>query len=106
MCYGCYEENGKPAIVNDKTKKAAELITNIYNQKDGAAGGYAHIVTDDWNLTDDDIEYCINSANEKSSEDYISEQCRLVCIECLNYIKELTLEERYSAMALSNDFIN
>jgi hypothetical protein len=29
MCYGCYEEAGKPAIVNEKTKKEAELLNNI-----------------------------------------------------------------------------
>lgn len=52
MCYGCYEEAGKPAIVNDKIKKAAELVKNLYKQDGCGAGGYAHIVTDDWNLED------------------------------------------------------
>jgi len=44
MCYGCYEEAGKPAIVNYKTKKAAELIKDLYEQDGCGVGGYAHIV--------------------------------------------------------------
>lgn len=32
MCYECYENAGKPRILNDNTKKAAELIKDLYEQ--------------------------------------------------------------------------
>ena len=103
MCYGCYEEAGKPAIVNEKTKKAAELIKEIYEQDDCGAGGYAHIVVDDWNLGDGDIDFCIDAANKGSYD--ISEEGKQACLNCLNYLKELSENERYSAMAINRQFV-
>lgn len=104
MCINCYQENGSPSIINEKTLKAAKLINKIYEQDDCGAGGCAHIVTDDWNLSDSDIDYCLNDAQKKQS-DSISEESTMLCIECLKYLKQLTLEERYSAMALHSGFI-
>lgn len=104
MCYDCYEKNGKPTIVNKKTKKAAKLIGKIYEQDDCGAGGYAHIVVDDWNLDDNSIDSCIIDAT-KGESDYISKKGRNVCLNCLNYLKELSEEERYSAMAIHSNFL-
>lgn len=103
MCYGCYEEAGKSAIVNEKTKKAAKLINDIYEQEDCGAGGYAHTVVDDWNLEDSNTDFCINAANVGEYD--ISEDGRLACLNCLNYLKELSIDERYSAMAIHSKFI-
>lgn len=105
MCYGCYEEVGKPAIVNDKTKMAAELIKYLYEQDGCSAGGYAHIVTDDWNLEDGNIDLCITEA-EKGEYEHISEEGRQACINTLKCLKELTEDERYSALALVDSFIS
>lgn len=105
MCYGCYEEAGKPAIVNDKTKKAAELIKDLYEQDGCGVGGYAHIVTDDWNLEDGNIDWCITEA-EKGEYEHISEEGRQACINTLKCLKELTEDERYSALALVDNFID
>lgn len=103
MCYNCYEEAGKPAIINEKTKKAAELINEIYEQEDCGVGGYAHIVVDDWNLDDSNIDFCINAANEGKYD--ISEDGRQACLKCLHYLKELSEDERYSAMAIHDNFL-
>jgi len=103
MCYGCYEEAGKPAIVNERTKKAAELIEEVYEQYDCGTGGYAHIVVDDWNLDDSSIDFCINAANEGDYD--ISENGKQACLNCLNYLKELSEDERYSTMAINDKFL-
>ena len=105
MCYGCYEEAGKPAIVNDKTKKAAELIKDLYKQDGCGVGGYAHVVTDDWNLEDGNIDWCITEA-EKGEYEHISEEGKHACINTLKYLKGLTEDERYSALALVDNFID
>lgn len=86
-----------------KTKKAAELINEIYEQYDCGAGGYAHIVVDDWNMDDSSIDFCINAANEGEYD--ISEEGRQACLNCLNYLKELSEDERYSAMAIHDNFL-
>lgn len=104
MCYGCYEDANKPAIVNTKTKKAAKLIKNLYQQDGCAVGGYAHIVVEDWNLEHTHIVWCIEEA-EKGEYDYVSEEGRQACITTLNFLKNLTKDEKYSAIALVNNFI-
>lgn len=105
MCYNCWEKNGKQSIVNEKTKRAAELINKIYATLDCGAGGYAHIVTDDWNLEDDNIDHCILSSKNGESDDYICEESRLICLECMEYMRTLTELERYSAMAISRNWV-
>ena len=104
MCYGCYQEAGKPAVINEKTKRAAELINEIYEQDDCGAGGYAHIVVDDWNLDDSDIDFCINEANKGEYD--ISEEGKLACLNCLHFLKDLSEDERYSAMAIADGFLS
>jgi len=104
MCYTCWVEAGKPRIKNKKTLWAAELIDAVYSNDDCGVGGYAHIVLDDWNLDDDDIDFCITQA-EKEVYDNIGEQGRLVCLACLRHLKTLTMEERFSALALQDNFI-
>lgn len=104
MCYSCYEDAGCPNIVNEKTKKAAELIKYLYEQDGCGVGGYAHIVVDDWNLEDSSIDWCILEA-EKGAYEHIPEESRIVCIDVLNFLKELTESERYSTMAIADGFI-
>lgn len=58
MCYGCWEEEGSPAIVDDKTKAAAKLIEELYEHH--CSGGYLHIVTDDYNLKQHNIDWCVD----------------------------------------------
>lgn len=104
MCYGCYEEAGKPKILNEEVKKAADLIGKLYEHPDCGAGGYAHVVTDDWNLEDGSIDFCIKEA-EKGEYD-IDEEGRQLCLSILNQLKSLSKDERYSSLALADGFIN
>lgn len=105
MCYGCYEEADKPAIVNEKTIKAAESVQFLYKQEGCLVGGYAHIVTDDWNLDDDDIEFCIKAA-ETDEYNWKEEEGRLSALDALYLFRDLTLDERYSALALASNYIS
>ena len=57
MCFGCYEEFGKPTIINNRTERAAFLIEKVYEYS--LVGGNCHIVTDDWNIDDDSIFWCL-----------------------------------------------
>lgn len=103
MCENCYIEAGSPNIVNEKTIKAAELIAELYQQEDCGAGEYAHIVVDDWNLGDSDIGFCL--LDIEKDKDVIPKESREVQIECLTYLATLTIEERYSAMAINDGLI-
>ncbi len=58
MCDGCWDEYGKPDIVNEKTEAALALVRQVYAAPRGGAGGRLHIVLDDWNLEDEHIYWC------------------------------------------------
>lgn len=103
MCINCYEEAGRPQIVNERTIKAAALIDNVYEYF--GAGGYAHNVVDDWNLDDGNIDFCIDYANKDRPSDPEEEEGRQACLDCLNYMKDLSIDERYSAMAIHEKMI-
>lgn len=102
MCYTCYQKMGKPQIVNDKTKKAAELISVVYEYH--GAGGALHIVIDDWNLEDDSLVFCkkwIDSEDHKET----TEDQRRAERECLAMLEQMTIEERASALAINDGFL-
>lgn len=97
MCLDCYKEAGSPKIINDKTIKVAKLVTYLYDLED--CGGACHIVVDDWNLENEHIEFCLEYL-EKGKEKY-SELSYNTQTQLLNLMSELTLDERYSAMAIN-----
>lgn len=103
MCQNCWIEEGSHSIINERTKKGSDLISAIYNTEDGGAGGYAHIVVDDENLEDYHIESCLNEINNPSFE--LCKETKEACLECLLYLKSLSIEERWSSIALSNGYI-
>lgn len=103
MCYGCYEEAGEPAIINEATQAAAALVARVYEFS--MSGGNAHIVVDDWNLEDSDIRWCLDTAlvenvHKASDEQLAAERA------CLEALLALNPDERASAMALHDGFIS
>lgn len=102
MCYGCYEEYGSPKIVNDATKHAANLIGAIYEFN--CVGGNAHIVLDDFNIEDSNIDWCLNEALNTNVHGHSEIQLQSER-ECLTALKGLTVEERASALAIHNGWI-
>lgn len=105
MCEKCWVENGCYSLINVKVKKAAELISELYQTENGGAGGYGHIVFDDWNVND--VDWCLDFCKERIDRigsDY-DEETMQASIKALKYFKKLTIEERYSALALHDGFI-
>lgn len=103
MCYACYESYHSPKILNWRVVKAAMLISKIYEHD--LAGGRAHLVVDDWNLEDRNIDFCLD-ANEDYYTDDPDNELNKVTHQALTLLKELTLEERASAMALHDGFLD
>lgn len=103
MCSNCWIDNGSSKIYNEEVEKAADLIDELYECEDGGVGGYAHIVTDDWNLEDHSIDWCIEAA-EKGEYKHLNEECRQASLKALQQLRKLSEEERYSALALSSGF--
>ena len=91
MCYGCFEEYG-PAVVTPAAIAAAKLVDAVYEIH--PVGGRAHVVVDDWNLDDSNIDFCLN-------EPELDEVCRTALLA----LKNLPMPERVAAMALHDKFI-
>lgn len=100
MCVKCWEERGKPSIVNGETKRAARLISKVYEHH--GAGGGLHIVVDDWNLDHSSLGYCgqlmENPAYDVSRERLTAER------KCLKSLQAMTEDERASALAIHDGF--
>jgi hypothetical protein len=94
MCYGCWEEEGKPQIDNEKVRLAAYSIFKVFEYI-SPSGGNLHIVIDDWNLEDGNLEFC----HEEILKDY-----NTIELECCLRLKILSVEERYSALALHDGY--
>lgn len=103
MCYGCYEEAGEPAIINEATQAAAALVAKVYEFS--MVGGNAHIVVDDWNLEDSHIRWCLDTALTENAHEAGKEQ---IAAEkaCLEALLALNPAERASVMALHDGFID
>ena len=79
--------------------RVVALIEEVYEYN--AAGGGAHIVLDDWNIEDDDIQWCIDHLPEYSE----AGEERAVTMACLIAMMGLTIDERASALAIVDGFV-
>lgn len=102
MCYGCYEEEGKPEIINEGTKSAARLADAVYEFN--GVGGNCHIVLDDFNIDDDDIDYCLNEGLANNVHEHTEDQLAIEK-ECLLAFRVLSVAERASALAIHEKWI-
>ncbi len=91
MCYACWEEDGKPCIVNNNTLTAAIFIHRVYDR--GPSGGHLHAQLEDWNLDSNNFGNLSPEANRDE-------------VECFNYMKKLSFNERVSALAIFEEFID
>lgn len=104
MCMNCWIEAGSPAIINERTQAAAQAAREVYQFS--AVGGACHILIDDWNVDDGNIEFCTVCADnwfangETETEDQWKAEKK--CIEAFRGLNE---DERYSALALLDEFI-
>ena len=101
MCFNCYKELNKPAIINATTVYTAFLIEHLYDSPGGGAGGNLHIVTDDWNIDDEHLDFCSDLIKECETQE------RRITIEkmIIKNMREMSIEERASALAIYNNYI-
>lgn len=102
MCYGCYEEEDKPTIINEKTLAAAAAVKKIYGYN--PVGSNLHIVTDDWNLEDDNVEFCLKQIQTENfwkltPEELLHEEATA------KLLLSMSVPERASALALWEGWI-
>jgi hypothetical protein len=64
MCINCWMEAGQPTDLPEDIDEIVGLIQELYSQPGGGVGGPLHIVTDDWNLKDGNVEFALRSAAE------------------------------------------
>src|SRR5690606_30658274 len=108
MCYGCYEEYGFPRIVTASTLAAAEAAKKVYEFS--CVGGNLHIVLDDWNIEDCNLEFCrqsitrIRAGSPEKYDDTTPEQVDAED-ECLKLLEPMSLDERASSLALWDKFL-
>jgi hypothetical protein len=100
MCYGCYEEAGKPTIVTDAIRQCAALIKRLYAMPSGCAGGNCHIVTDDWNLEDHSIKFCSGQVDAGGWVDRTDPEQLKIERQILDLMAPMSEAERASALGL------
>ena len=96
MCHSCYEAAGSPTIDNAAVREAVALIRQIYEYN--AVGANLHIVTDDYNLEDTDLEASLVGIKENLGNS-TPEQLKIETA-CLRALWALSPDERMSAVGL------
>jgi hypothetical protein len=86
MCLGCWIEEGRPFKVTE--------AVNQWAPKFGQANPSAalHVVIDDWNLDDGNLEFCRHEPDVKPDE-----------IELIDALQSMTWEERWATAILAED---
>ena len=102
VCYGCWVEYGSPTLHDDRIARAAALAAEVYEHN--AVGGNLHIVLDDWNLEDHNIDYCLEQIGRGGWEGRDDPAQLAVERECGELLRALTEDERASALALWEGF--
>ena len=104
MCYGCWEKGGRPELDSPAIRRAVELMGKVYEFS--GVGGNLHIVLDDWNIDDDDLDWCEQAVSEGGRYGNHDPEQLAAERECLNALRALTMEERHSAMAREWGFLS
>lgn len=118
MCSGCWEQGGSPTLDTPEVRAAAVAVEALYEHETGlgCVGGALHIVTDDFNVDDDDLECCrahigTIAAMPKYQAEYDNDVEILASFTAVEQaafdaLVKLTPAERLSALALQAGFWN
>jgi hypothetical protein len=90
MCKSCWIEHGSPKINNEKVIKCQKIIKRIY--EDHCTGGNLHVIVDDFNIDDSSIEYFNKEDLTETEREFI------------DLFKDMTIDERASALALYSGY--
>lgn len=110
MCRECWKEFGSPKIDTHETRRVADLIKELYELN--SVGGPLHIVTDDYNVSDDDVRFCLDEINQTGPDEHWSfterpenaDNLRGLCLDIANSMVDMSEAERTSTIALSDGF--
>ena len=106
MCTACWIENGRAAVVNRATVRAAGAINRLFVCAGGEAGGALHIVLDGWHVSDPCLAYCRDVVEGRKKRHAIRDPALLrAAREVLQYLEDLGIRDRYSALALSENLV-
>jgi hypothetical protein len=86
MCLACWEEEGRPFKVTEAVKRWAP----VFAETNGF--GAMHVVIEDWNLEDGNLEFCRACDGVTPRE-----------IELIDAIQAMTWEERWATAILAED---
>lgn len=89
MCRGCWEESGMPKLYDERVQDAVDAIDALYTKH--CTGGALHIVTDDYNVKDHDLDHC----EKKDSNDDLE-------VAAIAAFRALSERERLSALAIAD----
>lgn len=109
MCRGCYEEYGEPVIVTEATKRAAVLIKQLYDEF-APCGGNLHIVTDDWNIEDDNLAFCrrlVSNGGRLDDGTVVDDDPKQLKLEAeiLDLLEPMSEDDRASALAIWEGYV-
>jgi hypothetical protein len=83
---GCWEEEGRPFKMTDTVREWAPKFAEADHF------GPLHIIVEDWNLEDDNIEYCRNLPQSGPAD-----------IALCEALQAMTWEERWAVAITSDD---
>lgn len=92
MCYRCWEEYGKPKIINQRVLRAAAMVDKVN------PFGRFHIVVEDFNIEDDNVDFCLGEPIP-DHEDPIDREFGAL-------FRLLSENERATALAIDSGFIS
>lgn len=95
LCSGCWESYGSPELDSPEIQACRELIEELYRFPEGGVGGNLHIVTDDWNIEDGNLEFCRDQVLDES---YGTPDQREVELQILDLMDRMSLAERASVL--------
>lgn len=103
MCYSCWEGYGSPTSDNPQIRECAKLIDDLYNYPEGGVGGNLHIITDDWNIDDEHIQFCQDQVDKN---DYDIPYGQLATEKrILELMTPMLIDERASVLGRKWNFI-
>ena len=83
---------------NPKMQIIVELIHLLYDLPNCGAGGCCHIVTDDDNISDDDLKFVIDYCNKPDNDRLDKEISRTIC----ELLLQLSIKQRICLFYLMN----
>lgn len=106
MCINCWTELEIKPVVNAKVIQAYKLITELYETHGGGCGGIGHIVFDDWNVEDGNIDSCLQWCDDPEYQKDVEPDVIEISRAALLYFRILTEDERYTALAFHGKELN